>query len=107
MHSFALNASSTPSSSWITDSEASHHMIGISSLFSYHVYSVRDKVRIDNGSYSSIVGKGDIITSPSMQLSFVFHVLNFSLNLLFIIHITKSLNYNVTFLLSHCVIQGL
>lgn len=83
-------------------------MTGMSSLFStYQVCSGRDKVRIADGSYSSITGKGDIHATPFMPLSSVFHVPNFSLNLLSISHITKSINYNVTFFSSHCVFQDL
>lgn len=79
----ALNASiSTPSSSWVIDSGASHYMTSMSSLFSSNqVCSVKDKVCIADGSHSSIVGKGDIVVDL-LQLSSVFHVPNFFLNLL-------------------------
>lgn len=80
----------------------------MSSLFSsYHVCSGMDNVRIADGSYSPIVGKGDIVAIPSLHLSLVFHVPNFSLNLLYINHIIKSLNCSVTFLSSYCVFQDL
>ena len=106
---YALNASLfAPSSSWVIDSGASHHVTGMSSLFfTYHVCSGSNKVRIADGSYSSIAGKGNIIATPFMYLSSIFHVPNFSLNLLSIKRITKSLYYNVTFLHSHYVFQDL
>lgn len=68
----------------------SHHITGMSSLFScYHVCSRRDEVRIVDGSYSSIASKGDIIANHSIHLSSVFHVPKFSLKCL---SISQSLN---------------
>lgn len=58
-----------------------------------------EKVHIDDGSLSTIVGTGCIHVSSSLSLSFVFHVPNFKLNLLFVSHLMKSLNYSVTFFL--------
>lgn len=99
---------STPSSSKVIDSGASHYMTSMSSLFStYHVCSRRDKVCIVDGSYSSIASKKDTIASPSIHLSSILHVPKFSLNLLFISDITKTPNYSVTFLPSHYVFQDL
>lgn len=83
-------------------------MTSMSSLFlSYHVCSRRDKVHTTDGYYSSIASKGDIIANPSLHLSSIFHVPNFSLNLLSISYITKSLNCSVTFLPSYYVFQDL
>lgn len=88
---------SSPSSSWVIDSEASHYMIGMSSLFSsYHECSGRDEVHIVYGSYSSIASKVDIVASRSLHLSSIFHVPNFSLNLLLVIL------QNVLIVVSHC-----
>lgn len=57
-HVTALHVSSTTSSSWIIDSGASDHMIGLSSLFSlYFVSSSCDKVCVADGTLSSIFGK--------------------------------------------------
>lgn len=100
-----LDASiSARSSFWVIDSRASQHMTSMSSLFSfYHVCLGRDKVRIADGSYSSIASKCDIVASPSLHLSSVFHILNFSLNPLSINHITKSLHCSATFFPSHYV----
>lgn len=84
-----------PSHPWIIDSRASHHITGMSSLFfSYRVSSGRDKVRIVDGSLSSLVGTG-YIPLTSLPLFFVFHVPNFQLNLVFVSHITKVLNCSV------------
>lgn len=94
--------------SWIVDLRVFYHMIGMSSFFfSYFICSRKDKVRITDGFYSSIEGKGSIHVAPTLPLSFVLHVLNFTLNLLFVSHLTKSLNCSVTFFPSHCIFQDL
>lgn len=104
-----LSASFTvPQSFWIIDSSASHHMTGMSSLFtSYHVCSGKDKVRIVDGSLSSIAGHGDILATSHLCFSFVFYVPKFLLNLLSISHLTKTLNCYVTFFPSYCVFQDM
>lgn len=82
-------------------------MIGMFSLFmSYKVNFGRDKVCVADGSYSSIVGHGDILAMPTLLLSFALRVPNFTLNLLSINHLTKSLNYCVTFF-PYCLFQDL
>lgn len=96
----------TPQYSWIIDNGAFHHMTGMSSLFtSYHICFGKDKVRITDGFLSSIDDQGDIPTTSNLSLSFVLHVPNFTLNLLFISHITKNLNCRVTIFPSYCVFQ--
>lgn len=82
-------------------------MTRMSSLFkSYRISFGKDKVRIANGTYSSIAGHGDIVANP-LLLSSVLHVPNFTLNLLSISYLNKSLNCCVTFFPSHCVFQDL
>lgn len=80
-------------------------MIGTPSFFPF--YSIcfgKDKVRIDDGSYSSIAGKGCISVIPSPSLSLVLHVSNFTSNLLSVGHLKNFLNCSVTFFsLSLCV----
>lgn len=82
----------------------------MSSFFSsYSICSRKDKVKIVDRSYSSIVGKGIVFITPTLPLSFVLHVPNFMLNLLSLSHIIKSLNCCVMFffLPSHYVFQNL
>lgn len=79
-------------------------MTGMSSLFnSYQVCSGKDNVQIVDGSLSSIAGQGDIPATSDLCLSSVLHVPKFYLNLLSISHLTKTLNYSITFFLSYCV----
>ena len=76
-------------------------------LHSYHLCSGRDKVRVADGSFSSVSGKGSVICSSSMSLSSVLHVPKFSTNLLSVSSLTASLNCSVTFFPTHCVFQEL
>jgi hypothetical protein len=109
-HSGIQAGAFTASSSlpWIIDSGATDHMTGCSSFFdSYSPCSGKDKVRVADGSLSSISGKGSINYSPTLSLSSVLHVPSFSTNLLSVSSLTHSLNCSVTFFPTHCVFQEL
>lgn len=68
-------------------------MTGLLSLFtSYNVCSGKNKVRIANGSLSSVVGQGSISFTPDLCLSSMLHIFKFTLNLLSINHIIENLN---------------
>lgn len=68
---------------WIIDSGATDHMTGSSSIFSsYSPLSGNLKVKIADGSLTSIAGKGSIIISPSLTLLNVLHVPKISCNLI-------------------------
>ena len=93
---------------WIIDSGASDHMTGQPSVFSsYKPYSGHDKVKIADGTFSSVSGKGLVHATSSLPLSTVLHVPSFSTNLLSISRITRDLNCSVTFFPSYCVFQDL
>ena len=93
---------------WIIDSGASDHMTGSSPVFcAYTPCSGRDKVRIADGTVSSVSGKGLVRVTPLLSLSSVLHVPNFTTNLLSIGRITRDKNCSVTFFPSHCVFQDL
>lgn len=92
----------------IIDSGASHHMMGMPSLFStYYPCSSRDKVKKANGSHFLVASKGNIFALFTLLLSNVQHVSKITLNLLSISYITKSLNCSVTFFSSYCVFHDL
>ncbi|KAE8673438.1 Detected protein of unknown function [Hibiscus syriacus] len=77
---FIAGSKSNP---WIIDSRATDHMTGSSSIFSsYFPLSGNLKVKIVDGSLTSIVGKGSIIISPSLTLLNVLHVPKLSCNLI-------------------------
>lgn len=99
---------STPGQSWIIDSGTFDHMIGTSSFFSsYSICFGNNKGPSCSWFSSSIAGKGNIPVTLTLPLSSVLHVPNFTLNLLFISHLTRSLNCSVTFFPSYCVFQDL
>ena len=67
---------------WIIDSSASDHMTSQSQLFhSYLPSSSLNKVRIVDGSFSLIAGKGEIALTPTLTLNSVSHVPKLSCNL--------------------------
>ncbi|XP_043704538.1 uncharacterized protein LOC122654487 [Telopea speciosissima] len=72
--SFAGLCASTLSQYWILDSGASDHMTVKANFFStYSPCSGEDKVRIADGSLSSIFGKGSITCSPTLSLNSILH----------------------------------
>lgn len=71
------------------NSGTSNHMIGMSSLFTYHICSGKDKVRIVDSSLCFVVGHENILAIPDIHLSSVLHGPNFTLNLLSISYITE------------------
>jgi hypothetical protein len=73
----------SPSHAWIVDSGASDHMTGDSTLFSsYSPCAGNHKIKIADGSFSAIAGKGSVVLSPSLTLKDVLHVPNLSCSLM-------------------------
>ncbi|XP_074556441.1 uncharacterized protein LOC141812295 [Curcuma longa] len=71
------------SSPWIIDSGASDHMSSCSHLFNtYSPCSGSEKIRIADGSFSPIVGKGHIKLTEKINLNSVLHVPKLACNLL-------------------------
>ena len=104
----ALNASVNNSTHWIIDSGASDHMTGLSYLFSsYTPCAGNIKVRIADGSFASIAGKGSVVLSDSITLQSVLHVPKLTCNLLSISKLTRDLNCAANFLPTSCVFQDL
>lgn len=103
----ALHATSTESNNpWIIDSVASYHMTLSSLFYSYHLCSGNDKVKMADGSLSTISGKGSGPVTPSMSLSFVLHVPDFATNILSIVRITHYLNCRVIMNSHYCFFPG-
>src|ERR1051325_10690701 len=81
-------------------------MTNCSHLFSsYFPCSGSEKVRIADGSYSSIAGKGSIKISEQITLQSVLHVPKFACNLLFVHKLSKDTNCSIIFRSSTCVFQ--
>lgn len=83
-------------------------MTGQSNLYtSYNLCSGRQKVKIADGTLSSVAGKGRIPISKNLSLDHALHVPKFSCNLLSISKITKDLNCVAKFFPSYCEFQDM
>jgi hypothetical protein len=104
----ALTTRPNPDKSWIVDSGASKHMTPDSILFKiYKPMSGRDKVQTTDGSLCLIVRVGDITCTSDLHLSSVFHVPNFTNNLLSVNQLIYVLNCVIFFSPTHVVLQEL
>ena len=102
----ALNCSLQSSTPWIIDSGASDHMTNSSKFFeSYLPCPGNQKVRIADGNFSPIAGKGLIKISEGIDLKSVLHVPKLTCNLLSVSKLSRDSNCCVIFYDSHCLFQ--
>ena len=102
----ALNCFFPNYAPWVIDSGASDHMTNSSNLFdSYIPCSGDKKVRIADGNFSPIVGKGLIRLSERIDLKSVLHVPNLTCNLLSVSKLSRDSNCCVIFHESYCLFQ--
>jgi len=81
-------------------------MTSSSKLFeSYSPLYCNEQIRIADGSFNSISGKGTIKLSPHLTLQSVLHVPKLACNLLSVSKISRDSNCRVIFYDSHCVFQ--
>lgn len=99
--------SSSTLAPWIIDSGASDHMTSTSLFHCYTPSASNQKVKIADGSLSSIAGKGSIKISDHITLKSVLHVPNFSCNLLSVGKLSNDSNYSVVFYPNKCEFQDL
>ena len=98
----------SPSHTWIVDSGASDHMTGESTLFSsYSPCAGNQKIKIADGSFSTVAGIGSVVLSPLLTLKNVLHVPNLSCNLMSVSTLIEDKNCQINFFRSHCVFQDL
>jgi hypothetical protein len=98
----------SPSRAWIVDSGASDHMTGDSTMFSsYNPCAGNHKIKVADGSFSAIAGKGSVVLSPSLTLKDVLHVPNLSCNLMSVSKLAQEKNCQTNFFRTHCVFQDL
>ncbi|KAJ9561371.1 hypothetical protein OSB04_006531 [Centaurea solstitialis] len=91
---------------WIFDSGATNHMTGNSSLF--HTYIPchnRSRVRIADGSFSAVAGRGSVRLSKQLTLKKVLHVPKLTCNLLSIRKLTKDAKCLAQFSPFDCLLQ--
>lgn len=104
----AAVACSKSNGSWILDSGATDHMTGTSEFFSsYTPCAGNQKVKIADGSFAVVAGKGTVSISPFLNLKDVLHVPHLSYNLLSISKLTFDHNCRVNFWASRCEFQDL
>lgn len=95
-------------SKWVIDSGASDHMTGNPTLFSsLDKHTSSSHVTIADGSTPHVLGSGTIELTPSVSLSSVLSLPNFSFNLLSVSKITRALKCCVSFFPDYCVFQDL
>lgn len=89
----ALNCLLKSSTPWIIDSGASDHMTNYSNFFeSYIPCPDNKKVRIADGNFSPIAGKGLIKISEGIDLKSVLHVPKLTCNLLSVSKLSRDSN---------------
>ena len=88
----------SPSHAWIVDSGASDHMTGESTLFSsYSPCAGNQKIKIADGSFSAVAGKGSVVLSPELSLENVLHVPKLSCNLMSVSKLAEDTNCQTNF----------
>ncbi|XP_071739152.1 uncharacterized protein [Rutidosis leptorrhynchoides] len=93
-------------SKWVIDSGASDHMTGNNHLYSdFNTHS--SYVTIANGTTSLVLGSGTINLTPSISLSSVLCLPNFSFNLLSVSKLTRDLNCVALLFPDSCIFQDL
>ena len=90
---------------WIFDSSAANHMTSNSSLFySYMPCHGNIRVKIADGTFTSVAGKGSIHLSENLVLHSVLHVPNLACNLVSINELTQDLNCIANYSNDMCLI---
>ena len=83
---------------WILDSRASDHIFGNKDLFCSVTFpSPLPSITLANGSQTIAKSIGSTCPLPSLPLSFILYIHNFSFNLISITKLTRDLHYVLTF----------
>ena len=83
-------------------------MTGNSSIFStFQSQTSTSTATLAYGSQSCVLRAGTIITTPSLPLSYVISLLNFSFNLMYVSKVTRALKCYISFFLDFCLFQNL
>ena len=96
------------SSTLVTDSEATNHMIGNSSLFTmFQSHPSTSIVTLVDRSRSCVIGLGTVHLTPLITLTSVMSLPQFSFSLIYVSKLTRTLNCNISLFLDHCLNQYL
>ena len=99
---------SSSSSEWVIDSETIDHMTGNSSQFStFQSQPSTSTITLADGSQSCVLGSGTIFPTPSIPLSSVLSLLDFSLDLVSVSKLTRAPKCCVSFFPDFCLFQDL
>ena len=96
------------SSKWVIDSRATDHMTGNSSLFTtFQPHPSTSIFTLADGSTSCVLGLWTIHPTPSITLTLVMSLPQFSFNLIFVSKLTHTLNCSISFFHDYCSILDL
>ena len=96
------------SSEWVIDSRATYHMTGNSSLFStFQSQPSPFTVTLADGSHSCVLGSSTIVPTPSIPLTLVLSLPNFSFNLMSVSKLTRAPMCYISFFPDFCLFQDL
>ena len=96
------------SSEWVIDFGATDHMIGNSSLFStFQSQPSPSIVTLADGSQSCVLGSGTIVLTPSIPLTLVLSLPNFSFDLMSVSKLTRALKCYISFFPNFYLFQDL
>ena len=99
---------SSSSSEWVIDSRATDHMTSNSSRFStFQSQPSPSTVTLAYGSHSCVLRSGTIVLTPSIPLTSVLSLPNFSFNLMFVSKLTRALKCYISFFPDFCLFQDL
>ena len=99
---------SSSSFEWVIDSGATDIMTGNSSLFStFQSQLSPSSVTLADGSHSCVLGSGTIVPTPSIPLTSVLSLPNFSFNLMYVSKLTRALKCYISFFPNFCLFQDL
>ena len=99
---------SSSSSEWVIDSRATDQMTGNSSLFStFQSQPSPSIVTMADESHSCVLGSSTIVPNPSIPLTLVLSLPNFSFNLMYVSKLTRALKCYISFFLDFCHFQDL
>ena len=95
-------------SEWVIDSGATDHMTGNSSLFStFQSQPSPSTVTLADGSHSCVLGPSTIVPTPSIPLTSILSLPNFSFNLMSVSKLTRALKCYISFFPYFCLFQDL
>ncbi|KAK0591293.1 hypothetical protein LWI29_038100 [Acer saccharum] len=105
---FTVIGSSIPSTTWIIDSGATHHVCHDLSLFSsFDIDFSGSSVQLPNGHMVAISKIGTVSLSLHLVLTKVLYVPDFKYNLLSISALLQSASCSLKFYADHCYIQDI